>query len=69
MDWISLTWNRGEWRVLLDTEMNLQVLYNSGKFLSKSATRGLSSMELVRKYRINSVYLNGAHSNKQAQLS
>jgi hypothetical protein len=34
MDWIDLAQNRGQWRALVNTAMNLQVPYNAGNFLS-----------------------------------
>jgi hypothetical protein len=34
MDWIDLAQDRDQWRVLVNTVMNLKVPYNIGKFLS-----------------------------------
>jgi hypothetical protein len=34
MDWIDLAQNREQWRVLVNTVMNLRVPYNAGKLLS-----------------------------------
>jgi hypothetical protein len=50
-DWIVFVQGRKEWRALVNTILNLLVLYNSGKF-SNSCTatafeEGLRSMELV----------------------
>jgi hypothetical protein len=42
MDWIGLAQDRGQWRALVNTAMNLLVPYNSGKFLSCCTTGGLS---------------------------
>jgi hypothetical protein len=42
MDWIDLAQDRDQWRALMNTVMNLRVLYNVGKFLSSCATGGFS---------------------------
>jgi hypothetical protein len=34
MDWIHLDQDRGQWRALVNTAMNLRVSYYVGKFLS-----------------------------------
>jgi hypothetical protein len=34
MDWIDLAQDRGQWRALVNTVMNVQVPSNAGKFLS-----------------------------------
>jgi hypothetical protein len=34
IDWIDLTQDRDQWRALVNTEMNLPVPQNAGKFLS-----------------------------------
>jgi hypothetical protein len=34
MDWIDLTQDRGRWRALVNTAINLRVSLTSGKFLS-----------------------------------
>jgi hypothetical protein len=54
MDWINLTVDRDQWRALLNTEMNLQIHYNVGKFLSSCTTGGFSrraQLDEVRKIR------------------
>jgi hypothetical protein len=33
MDWINLAQNKEQWRALVNTVINLRVLYNVGKFL------------------------------------
>jgi hypothetical protein len=42
MDWIDLAQDRDQWRSLVKTLVNLQVLYNVGKFLSSCTTGGFS---------------------------
>jgi hypothetical protein len=42
MDWINLAQDRDRWRALMNTIMNLRVLYNVGKFLSTCTTGGFS---------------------------
>jgi hypothetical protein len=42
MDWIDLAQDRDQWRVLLNTVMNLQVPENAGKFLSSYTTGSFS---------------------------
>jgi hypothetical protein len=39
MYWIDLAQNRNQWRALVNTVMNLQVLQNAGKFLSSYTRR------------------------------
>jgi hypothetical protein len=42
MDWIDLAQDMDQWRALVNTEMNLRVPENAGKFLS-SCTIGFFS--------------------------
>jgi hypothetical protein len=42
MDWIDLAQDRAQWRVLVNTVMNLQVPLNAGKFLNGCTTGSLS---------------------------
>jgi hypothetical protein len=42
MEWIDLAQDRYQWRALVNTVMNLRVLYNVEKFLSSCATGGFS---------------------------
>jgi hypothetical protein len=44
LDWIDLAQDRDQWRVLMNTVMNLRVPYNAGKFLSSCTTGGFSRM-------------------------
>jgi hypothetical protein len=38
MDWIHLAQDRDDWRVLVNTVMNLRAPYNTGKFLMSCPT-------------------------------
>jgi hypothetical protein len=40
IDWIDLTQDKDQWRVLVNTTMNLWVPWNVGKFLSGCTTGG-----------------------------
>jgi hypothetical protein len=40
VDWIDLTQDKGQWRALVNTVMNLQIEYHIGKFLSCCVTIG-----------------------------
>jgi hypothetical protein len=40
MGWIVLAQDRDQWRVLVNTVMNLRVPYNFGKFLSSCVIGG-----------------------------
>jgi hypothetical protein len=42
MDWIVLTQDRDQWKVLVNTVMNLPVPWNVGKFLSGCAIGSFS---------------------------
>jgi hypothetical protein len=42
MNWIHLAQVRDQWRVLVNTVMNLPVPYNFGKLLSSCGTGGFS---------------------------
>jgi hypothetical protein len=42
MDWIDLAQDRNQWKVLLNTVMNLRVSQNIGKFLSSCTTGDFS---------------------------
>jgi hypothetical protein len=42
MDWIVLAQDRGQWRALDNTVINLWVPYNVGKFLNSCTTGSLS---------------------------
>jgi hypothetical protein len=49
MDWIHLAQDRDQWRVLVNTVMNLRVPLNSGKFLSSCASGSFSRRAQLRK--------------------
>jgi hypothetical protein len=42
LDWIDLAENRDQWRTLVNTVMNIQVIQNVGRFLSSCANVGFS---------------------------
>jgi hypothetical protein len=42
MDWIDLAQDSDKWRALVNTVMNLWVIYNIGKFQRRYATGGFS---------------------------
>jgi hypothetical protein len=50
-DWIYLTQDRGQWRVLVNTVRNLRVLYNITKFLSSCTTGDFSRWAQLRGVR------------------
>jgi hypothetical protein len=41
-DWINMAQDREQWRVLVNTVMNLRVPQNTGKFFSSCVTGGFS---------------------------
>jgi hypothetical protein len=43
VDWIGLAQDRGRWRALVNSALNLRVPLNAGKLLSGLITGGLSS--------------------------
>jgi hypothetical protein len=49
MDWIDLAQDKDQWRALVNTVMNLRVLYNSGKFLSTRTMGSFSRRAQLRK--------------------
>jgi hypothetical protein len=46
VDWVDLAVDRDQWKVLVNTVMNLRVPYNAGKFLSSCITVAASQEEL-----------------------
>jgi hypothetical protein len=49
MDWLDVAQDRDQWRVLVYTEMNLQVPQNAGKFLGGCTIGGSSRRAQLRK--------------------
>jgi hypothetical protein len=47
MDWIHLAQDRGKWRALVNTIMNLRIPQNFGKFFSSLATGGFARRNLL----------------------
>jgi hypothetical protein len=50
-DWIGLAQDRYRWKALVNSVMNLQVLYSAGKLLSGYTIGGLSSSAQL--HRVN----------------
>jgi hypothetical protein len=48
MDWVDMAQDRDQWRALVNTILNLRVLYNAGKFLSGCTTGGSSRRAQLR---------------------
>jgi hypothetical protein len=44
-DWIHLAQNRGQWRALVNTAINLRVILNAGNFLTTYLSVLLASWE------------------------
>jgi hypothetical protein len=49
MDWIVLAQDREQWRALVNTVMNIRVLYNVGNFLSSCTIGGFSRRTQLHK--------------------
>jgi hypothetical protein len=49
VDWIDVAQDRGQWRALVSTALNLRVPRNSGKFLSGCTIGGSSRRAQLRK--------------------
>jgi hypothetical protein len=49
MDWTDLAYGWDQWRVLVNTVMNLRIPYNAGKFLSSCTIGGLSRRAQLHK--------------------
>jgi hypothetical protein len=49
VDWIDRAQDRDQWRALVNTELDFQVPYNAGKFLSDCPINGSSRRAQLRK--------------------
>jgi hypothetical protein len=48
MDWIDVAQNRGQWRAIVNTVMNIRVPLNAEKFLSNCPIGGFSGRTQLR---------------------
>jgi hypothetical protein len=51
IDWIGLAQDRGRWRALVNSVLNLRVLYNAGKLSSIQTTMDLWSNAQLHRVR------------------
>jgi hypothetical protein len=53
VDWIDVAQDRDQWSPLVNTVMNLRVIYDAGKILSGCTIGGFSRKDQLREFKKN----------------